>query len=285
MKFSIVIPCYNGEKFIERALLSALYQTRAADEIIISDDKSSDNTIDICKKYINKVFIHINENGPSGFVDAWNNAINYASGDFISILHQDDILNPKFLEEAEIALSSNPDVKHFFVPCNYIDTNDTIIREPEYCTGETIRYTGKEYINAYQNIGVPHIHRCPGVLTHRDIFKVCKYRKEAGHIADDDFFYRVGQYTDILGVLKPLASYREHNLSETGHLQDYMLVERLLHDYCYQLKHCGENKLFTKKNIDYFVKLKHKYAKRLIGYSIKDKNFSLIKNNLKYILL
>lgn len=59
---------------------------------------------------------------------------------------------------------------------------------------------------------------------HRDIFKVCQYREEAGHIADDDFFYRVGQYTDVVGILSPLASYRLHSKSETGHLKNMQLV-------------------------------------------------------------
>ena len=53
--FSIVIPTYNGADFIEQALLSALNQTRKADEIIISDDNSTDETIDICQRYKDKI--------------------------------------------------------------------------------------------------------------------------------------------------------------------------------------------------------------------------------------
>ena len=236
MKFTIIIPTYNGAEYVENALLSAINQTRRADAIIVSDDNSTDNTLEICARYKEQISIYKNENGPSGFVEGWNNAIRLVDDGFIAILHQDDLLEPTFLEEAEKALEQHPDVKHFFVPCNYIDGDGKVIREPDYCDEKIYRFTKDTYVDAYIRIGSPHIHRCPGVITHRSIFDVCTYRKEAGHIADDDFFYRVGQYTDIVGLLKPLASYREHAKSETEHLSDLILVTRLANDYLFQIE-------------------------------------------------
>ena len=187
MTFSIVIPTYNGADFVEQALLSALNQSRPADEIVISDDNSSDDTLAICQKYTDRIKIYRNLQGPSGFVNGWNHAIEKATGEYISILHQDDLLASTFLEEVEKALVVYPDVKHLFVPCNFIDGDGNSLQEPDYCTGEIKRYTGIEYVRAYQTIGHPHIHRCPGVVTRRDIFKVCQYRKEAGHIGTPFF--------------------------------------------------------------------------------------------------
>ena len=260
MNFTIVIPTYNGSAYIEEALLSAINQTRKADAIIISDDNSTDNTLEICSRYKDIVRICKNENGPSGFVEGWNNAIRLVEDGYIAILHQDDLLAPTFLEEAEKALSQHPDAKHFFVPCNYVDGEGKVKRTPDYCDGSTRRYSGIEYADAYRVIGSPHIHRCPGVITHRSIFDVCKYRKEAGHIADDDFFYRVGQYTDVVGVLKPLASYREHEKSETGHLENIKLVRRLADDYIFQVGDSLNNtfyheelKMYFKEMAAYFV--------------------------------
>lgn len=252
MTFSIVIPTYNGADFVEQALLSALAQTRSADEIIVSDDNSTDNTVAICQRYSNRIKVYQNPQGPSGFVNGWNHAIAKATGDYISILHQDDLLAPTFLEEIEKALIIYPNAKHLFAPCNYIDRNGKSLQEPEYCTGEIKKYTGREYVRVYQTVGHPHIHRCPGVVTHRDIFKVCQYREEAGHIADDDFFYRVGMYTSVVGVLKPLASYRLHEKSETGHLDNTQLVRRLAHDYCYQVKQWLGNSFMGEKEFKYF---------------------------------
>lgn len=278
MTFSIIIPTYNGASYVREAIESALSQTRPADEVIISDDNSKDNTVDICRSYGSRVKIYQNPDGPSGFVNGWNNAINHAESEFIVILHQDDLLDPNFLEEIENCVRLHPDVKHFFAPCRYIDGNRTVLREPDdFCTGEIHRYTGQEYANAYERYK-NHIHRCPGVVTHRDIFKQCKYRSIAGHIADDDFFLRVGNYTDVVGVLKPLASYREHKGSETGHLSFLSINHRLLRDYHFQLTHRNEIPLMSDEIINLFKTREVRYIHRLIFYGIK--NF-----NLKYVLI
>lgn len=57
LTFSIVIPTYNGSDYIEQALQSALAQTRPADEIIVSDDNSTDATLEICRKYADRIKI------------------------------------------------------------------------------------------------------------------------------------------------------------------------------------------------------------------------------------
>lgn len=280
MKFSILIPTYNGSLFLEEAINSALNQTRTADEIIVSDDNSKDNTLEICHKFKDKIKIFCNENGPSGFVQGWNNAIKYATSDYICILHQDDRLKPTFLEEIEKMALKNPDVKHFFTPCDYIDGNGDIIRTTLLEYGGTIRYKGIDYVHAYMQQGCPHIHRCPGVVTHKDIFKLCQYRKEAGHIADDDFFYRVGQYTDIIGVLQPLAQYREHQESETGHLKEKERINRITNDYIFQLTEFDNNKLFDdicKKYLKQQLKI---ISEREIDYAVKKSDCDVFESSM-----
>lgn len=282
MTLSIVIPTYNGEKYIASAIGSALSQTRPADEIIISDDNSTDSTLRICRQYGDKIKIFTNPDGPSGFVNGWNNTIAHASGDFISILHQDDLLDSTFLEEVEKAYRLHPDVKHFFAACRYIDGEGNTIRESEYeLTGEIRRFTGQEYANEYELIK-NHLHRCPGVVTHRDIFKVCSYREEAGHIADDDFFLRVGNYTDVVGILSPLASYREHISSETGHLTFLEINSRLLHDYHYQLKHADENPLISPTIKAIFCQWESEYIHRLIVFGLKGGKLKFAMTALRY---
>jgi glycosyltransferase involved in cell wall biosynthesis len=256
-------------------------QRRIPDEIIISDDNSIDSTMAICTKYKDKIKLFQNENGPSGFVNGWNNAISKATSDFISVLHQDDMLEPSFLEEVEQVLKQYPDVKHLFVPCNYIDENNQIIRDADYCDGKVYLYTGKEYVKAYQTVGYPHIHRCPGVITHRSIFEKMQYNPAAGHIADDDFFYRVGMYTDVLGIMKPLASYRMHKTSETGQLNDAVLVKRLIDDYSFQVKQWKGSDFVNGESYDFFVKNLRKFKRRYLGYAIKQLNIIKIIYALK----
>lgn len=283
MTISIVIPTYNGEKYIELALLSVLNQTRQADEIIISDDNSSDRTLEICQKHSDKIKIFKTEDGLSGFVNGWNTAISHASSEFISILHQDDLLAPTFLEEIENAHNKYPDVKHLVTPCNYIDENGEVIRESTHLSGLTKRYTGKEYCDIYVLKGYDHINRCPGVVTHRSIFDKCTYRAEAGHIADDDFFMRVGNYTDIVCIHKPLAFYREHSASETGHLKYIDINLRLLKNHAFQISEFKNNYVLSKEAQLYIRQEECKYIRRVFLRSLKIGQISTLLISLKYL--
>jgi glycosyltransferase involved in cell wall biosynthesis len=292
MKYSIVIPAFNGEKYIEKAILSAINQTREPDEIIVHDDNSSDSTAKICNKYIHKIRYILNVNGPSGFVCGWNQSVSFAKSDFIVILHQDDLLYPCFLEKAENILNNNRDVLHLFALCEYINHADQNIinlnqykaYNPSNC--EFIRYSYREYINAYQQSynQIPHIHRCPGVVTHRSIFeKGCIYNPEAGHLADDDFFYRVGKFTDIIGIMEPLAAYRIHENSETGRINDFELSNRLARDYIFQIKQYKNNNIIGYKAKKYFEYWAFKYTARASGYALKYNDRRMQEIALDYI--
>ena len=54
MKISVVLCCYNGEKFINQQLESLKVQTRKPDEVLIFDDRSTDGTVECIEKYIAK---------------------------------------------------------------------------------------------------------------------------------------------------------------------------------------------------------------------------------------
>lgn len=268
MTISVVIPTYNGEKYIRQAIESVLNQSRPADEIIISDDNSTDHTLEICTEYEDKIIIHTNAEGPSGFVNGWNNAIRHASCEYVSILHQDDILDSSFLEEIERAHSLFPDVKHFVTTCRYIDGDGRIIRKSRHCGTGVKRYNGREYADLYILSGGDHINRCPGVVTHKEIFNLCRYRPEAGHIADDDFFMRVGNFTDVVCLHKPLAFYREHTGSETGHL-DYLDINlRLLKDHSFQISQFANNPVLSDQVKKHIRAEECKYIRRVFFKSI-----------------
>jgi len=289
---SVVIPIYNGEKYIEKALLSVLSQTRKPDEIIVHDDNSTDATRRICEKYIPEIIYFFNPEGPSGFVSGWSKAISFAKSDFITILHQDDLLYPTFLEEAEQVLNQNLDVRHLFALCDYIGEDDIITNQGDAAilngvvTEKIIRYTGQEYVKAYQKSynGIAHIHRCPGVITHRTVFEQgCNYKSEAGHIADDDFFYRVGQFTSVIGIMKSLAAFRIHKSSETGSIGDVNLVIRLANDYIYQVRQWQNSDFLGNKEKAYYEYWAIKYVTRVSYYAFKNKDSHLRKIALQLI--
>jgi glycosyltransferase involved in cell wall biosynthesis len=91
---SICIPTYNGGKFIREALMSALEQTYKNIEIIISDDKSDDDTLDVIKTVLKDTSIpyYIYNHEPEGIGENWNYCVRKSNGEYIKFLFQDDIL-------------------------------------------------------------------------------------------------------------------------------------------------------------------------------------------------
>lgn len=87
---SVCIATYNGEKYIKEQLDSILCQLSIVDEVIISDDNSSDSTLDIIQNY-NDSRIKIFKNKGQGLIENFENALLNSSGDYIFLSDQDDI--------------------------------------------------------------------------------------------------------------------------------------------------------------------------------------------------
>jgi len=90
-KISVCMATYNGEKYIYKQVSSILNQLSATDELIISDDKSNDQTISILESFQDdriKIFTNIKSKGPIG---NFENALSKASGKIVFLADQDDI--------------------------------------------------------------------------------------------------------------------------------------------------------------------------------------------------
>lgn len=89
-KISVCIATYNGELYIKDQIKSILNQSYEVDEIIVSDDGSTDQTLDILKE-ISSDKIKIVRNNKKGIISNFENAINFSTGDYIFLADQDDI--------------------------------------------------------------------------------------------------------------------------------------------------------------------------------------------------
>ena len=104
MSFSIIIPYYNREKFLQRTLDSVAKQTIRPKELILVDNGSTDNSVEICrqfaKKYNDESFkIILIEELQKGACAARNTGAKYASGKYLYFFDSDDIMSPSFVED------------------------------------------------------------------------------------------------------------------------------------------------------------------------------------------
>ena len=114
---SVIVPCYNSEKYIERCIISILNQTYNNIEIIIIDDGSTDSSLDIIKRlsnnYDNIKYIHQSNSGVSA---ARNKGLSNANGDYITFVDSDDTILPEMYETLmELIVSHKADISH----CSY----------------------------------------------------------------------------------------------------------------------------------------------------------------------
>lgn len=112
---------YNGEKYIKEQLDSILSQLDVSDEIIISDDGSTDSTKEIISRYEDariKFFVNSNGKGP---VRNFENAIKKASGEYIFLSDQDDIWRADKIQKIVSAFSFDDSLTLIFSNAQIID--------------------------------------------------------------------------------------------------------------------------------------------------------------------
>lgn len=116
-KFSIIVPVYNVEEYIDDCLKSIFNQTFKDYEVIVVNDGTKDNSIDIVKNY--DVEIINQENG--GLSAARNTGVKKAKGDYLLFLDSDDYIEKDLLKKINDSLEDNPDIVRFQIKEVYPD--------------------------------------------------------------------------------------------------------------------------------------------------------------------
>jgi glycosyltransferase involved in cell wall biosynthesis len=111
-KVSIGMPVFNGDRFLEEAFKSILMQTFCDFELIISDNASTDRTLEICQAYAAKdPRIHYYRNDRNlGYSFNQNRVIELADGKYFLHAHHDDVRSPEYLQRTVEVLESDPSV-------------------------------------------------------------------------------------------------------------------------------------------------------------------------------
>jgi glycosyltransferase involved in cell wall biosynthesis len=112
MKTSVVIPTYNSAAYIRKTLESVLRQTLPADEILVMDDGSTDDTVAILNSYKPRITVLQQKNG--GVAAARNALCSRAAGDLVAFLDHDDVWHPDYLKTQHRLFVQHPKAVAFF---------------------------------------------------------------------------------------------------------------------------------------------------------------------------
>lgn len=129
MKYSIIIPVYNVEEYLDRCLKSILNQTYSNYEVIIVNDGSPDNSDNIIKSYEKedkrfKGYKKVN----GGLSDARNYGLKYATGDYLIFIDADDYIENNYLEKVNDVLERNKDIDVLKFKIKLVDEGGNLIR-------------------------------------------------------------------------------------------------------------------------------------------------------------
>jgi glycosyltransferase involved in cell wall biosynthesis len=125
-RITIIIPSYNQGQYIEETILSVINQYYSNVELIIIDGSSTDNTVEIIKKYDERIAFWVSE-PDSGQADAINKGLSKATGDIVNWINSDDFLEPGALKKIAEFFVNNPDKEVLcgFTHCFYDEDKST----------------------------------------------------------------------------------------------------------------------------------------------------------------
>lgn len=126
---SVCMASYNGEKYIREQLDSILKQLSPEDEIVISDDGSTDKTCIVIKSINDSRIKLIFNEGKHGFTHNFENALSHAKGDVIFLSDQDDIWRDN---KVEVTMRELKDCDFVISDCITVDDTMNILQESRF---------------------------------------------------------------------------------------------------------------------------------------------------------
>lgn len=211
-KVSVIIPVYNSEKFLKETLESVIHQTSSDVEIIAINDGSTDNSLEILKKYENKITI-INQKN-MGLAEAVNTGIKKMSGHWLKWLSPDDILYPNAIEILVEEAKKLPENTILYSNWTMIDEKGKKLRdfyESNYNELSNFDYNVRlldgQQINVNTTL-IPHSLFSKN-LSMNPLIDII--------LVDYDFFLRAGllHQTRFFLIEKPLIKYRIHDSQQS----------------------------------------------------------------------
>ena len=134
-EISICIPVYNAEKYIEETIKSVLNQSFSNFELIIIDNHSTDDTVNIVKEFKDERIKLFQNNKNLGMVRNWNECLNKVQGKYIQFVCSDDVLYKECLKEKIELMKKNNNIVMVVSNTDIIDSNGKKIITDEKVIG------------------------------------------------------------------------------------------------------------------------------------------------------
>jgi glycosyltransferase involved in cell wall biosynthesis len=202
---SVIMPVYNAEKHVSYAIESILNQTFTLFEFIIYNDGSIDSTHSIIQKYKDDRIKYIKSEKNKGIVNALNQSISIAAGEYIIRMDSDDIADIRRIETQVLYMERNKKIGICGSYLRIMDSSQIVVKP---ITDSEIRWWFFK--------GCPFAH--PSVIIRKSVLKEnnLHYREEFKVAEDYDLWWRMAKVTRMSNISEKLLSYRVHLQQESN---------------------------------------------------------------------
>lgn len=257
---SIITTSYNYQDYIKETIESVLAQTYTNWEMIIVDDGSKDDSVNVINCYCqkdNRIKLFQHENGINkGLTETIKLGLEKAKSDWVVFLESDDSITPNYLQEKINVIEKNPDVKFIFNALNCFGDEKRISFMSRYFKKQRkILNKHKCYDNFFVNF--EHCNVVPTfscVMTKKELFEGLDFDSPNKTSIDWLLWTQIAKITNFYYIDKPLTNWRLHTNSYIGESTNIIDIIKLK---------------FKILKIIYFEKNKFLYYSKGTVYSIK----------------
>ncbi|WP_099092450.1 glycosyltransferase family 2 protein [Flavobacterium crassostreae] len=223
MKISVILCTYNGAKYLSKQLDSILnQQSHLPDEIIVCDDISTDNTLQILTEYTNlyPTIFRIHENEVNlGSTKNFEKALSLATGDFIFLADQDDIWKKDKTAKIIQYFQDNPKMQGVFTDADFIDQEGSPIGSKTLW--ECVHFFEKEYTKPIDLLNIIALNGniatgATMCITKEAKATVLPFVKKTKNLHDEVIAKKLSFNTNLGYLAENLISYRLHQSQQVG---------------------------------------------------------------------
>lgn len=237
-KISVIMPVYNGEKYLKEGIDSILCQTYSDFELLLINDASIDQTEKIILGYKDSRIIYIKNDQNLGLIKTLNKGLDLSKADLIARMDHDDIADPTRFEKQVKILQNNPKIGICGAWLTFFRDNGQTgtLQYPEKNENIKIGFLG------HNTLGHPVI------MMRKKVVDAIRYDEDYQAAEDYEFWVRLSKVTELYNIQESLLQYRIHqtNISVLENDLQSQKVKKIIGN---QLLHIDIND--SEQNIEY----------------------------------
>ena len=259
-KVSVIIPNYNHARFLPQRIESVLKQSFSDIEVLLMDDCSTDNSVEVLKKYAaqdKRIRLILNEQNSGSTFAQWNKGVAEARGEYVWIAESDDYCECTLLETLVPILDKHKNVGIAFAQSYIVDDNSEIINS----FNENYKYIykstrwehdfmieGKKECSQYL-IFSNTIPNASGALMRKSVYLECGGAETKWRLNGDWFFYvKMLLKSDLAYVSTHLNYFRKHVQTQRQKANaDHVVYDEIIHTLDYINEHADVDPVLFEK--------------------------------------